>query len=237
MEDLRDVLGISFDAMHVLSPPITNLADRKRVLSRYDVPSPYILHVGHNGAYKNRAGVLEVFSRIKHEKTNSLFLVMAGPAPDDKLRNLVREKDIESQMLWIVGPSDELLSSLYANAELLLFPSLYEGFGWPPLEAMEAGVPVVCSNAASLPEVVGEAALMAPPDDYDELASLCLRVLTEDNLKNELVQKGYENLKRYSFEEFSENLRNVYDSLAPDLKESQRPNGTVSFAVSVDCEK
>jgi glycosyltransferase involved in cell wall biosynthesis len=138
---------------------------------------------------------------------------------------LAKQKEIDALVRWEVDPSDELLSTIYANAELLLFPSYYEGFGWPPLEAMEVGVPVVCSNAASLPEIVGDAALMAAPDDYDQLAALCERVLSDIMLRDDLVQKGYENLKRFSFEQFTANLQSVYSSLAPALKESQRPHG------------
>jgi glycosyltransferase involved in cell wall biosynthesis len=237
MSDLKEVLGVSPDLMRVLFPPITNLNDKRTEVSHEAMKSPYIFHLGHNGDYKNRMGVIQAFSKIKLVNQNKISLVMAGPAPDKKLRDLVETKGLESYVKWVIGPTDDLLSALYADAKLLLFPSIYEGFGWPPLEAMEAGVPVVCSNAASLPEIVGDAALMASHDDYAQLAALCERVLSDCNLRNDLVQKGYENLKRFSFEQFTANLQSVYSSLAPALKESQRPNETVSFAVSVNCEK
>jgi len=231
-KDLKEVLGDSSDSICVLSNPITYLRRKKCMPSDEHMQFPYVLHVGHNGDYKNRAGVLEVFFRIRQGQKTGVHLIMAGPTPSQNLHDKVKRNNMEDFVTWVVGPTDEHLGMLYAKADLLLFPSYYEGFGWPPLEAMEAGVPVVCSNAASLPEIVGNAALMASPDDYDQLALLCERVLTEDDLRKDLVRKGYENLKRYSFDKYSENLQGVYGSLVSSESCSRRSPEMVPKIVS-----
>ena len=130
--------------------------------------SVYILHVGNNSFYKNRAGVLRVFARI-HDKLG-IELKMAGPPPGPELTNLIRELRIERHVHFVINPEDDQLKLLYLKAALLLFPSIYEGFGWPPLEAMTCGCPVVCSTAGSLPEVVGDAALKCHAENYDQMA-------------------------------------------------------------------
>lgn len=173
--------------------------------------APQILHVGHNGSYKNRAGVLEVIACLRRRLRVGGVLV--GPPPGDDLRMRARELGVDDCVTWSIGVDDAELNRLYENAAVFLFPSRYEGFGWPPLEAMAAGLPVVCSSAASLPEVVGGAALMAEADDYDALASCCLRLLHDEGLRRRQIEAGYRNLERFSPEIFSGRLAVVYQSV------------------------
>ena len=102
---------------------------------------------------------------------------------------------------------------LYKQAELLLFPSLYEGFGWPPLEAMAHGCPVVCSTAGSLPEVVGKAALTCSPTDIDGLTQAVSRLLQNPELKNDLMARGTSNLQRFSLHRMGSQLVSLYEKL------------------------
>ena len=169
---------------------------------------PLLLHVGHNAPYKNREGVLRVASLVLRE--SPLRLVMAGPAPAPALCRLAEDLGLAGALEWRRDVSDAELQSLYRDASVFLFPSLYEGFGWPPLEAMAAGAPVVCSNAASLPEVVGSAALTAGPQDYAGLARHCLDLLRHPDLRAELVRRGYENVRRFTLERFARQLLTVY---------------------------
>ena len=115
----------------------------------------------------------------------------------------------ESQI--VVDPTDHVLRHAYAECSLLLFPSLYEGFGWPPLEAMANGCPVVCSDAASLPEVVGDAALQARADDVARLAEQCFRVLTDSDLSTALSEKGMQRAKQFSIERMGRDLITAYE--------------------------
>ncbi len=178
--------------------------------------SVYILHVGNNSFYKNRAGVLRVFARI-HDKPG-VELKMAGPPPGPELTGLIRELGLTRHVHFVVNPEDDQLRLLYLKAALLLFPSIYEGFGWPPLEAMVCGCPVVCSTAGSLPEVVGEAALKCHAENYDQMAENCIAVLEDAELTNKLVQKGYEQVKKYSLEQMANGLMSVYMKAITKLK-------------------
>jgi len=169
---------------------------------------PTVFHVGHNGHYKNRAGVIRVFARIRAQ--TAARLVMAGPPPTAALRDLVKAQQVEGDVVFVENPDDAQLFRLYQDAAVFLFPSIYEGFGWPPLEAMALGCPVVCSTAASLPEVVGDAALSAPVGDEDELARLCLAVLNDRNLADSLITKGRERASEFTVERMGEQLVEVY---------------------------
>lgn len=183
--------------------------------NRRESESAYILHVGNNSFYKNRAGVLRVFAKI-HDKLD-IKLKMAGPPPCPELINLMRELRIERHVHFVVNPEDDQLRLLYIKAALLLFPSIYEGFGWPPLEAMSCGCPVVCSTSGSLPEVVGEAALKSSAGDYDQMTEYCIAVLEDTKLANSLVQKGYEQAKKFSLDRMGRELLNVYMKAIPKL--------------------
>ncbi|MFC1605464.1 glycosyltransferase family 4 protein [Pseudomonadota bacterium] len=169
---------------------------------------PYILHVGNNGCYKNRKGVIRIFARVRQEL--KLRLVMAGPAPTDSIYSLVRDLLLEEFVDFVVTPDDSRLVELYENASVFLFPSLYEGFGWPPLEAMACGCPVVCSSAGSLPEVVGDAALTASAENEEQLADHCLAVLTDAGLASVMIGKGLEWSSQFSVERMRGDLERAY---------------------------
>jgi glycosyltransferase involved in cell wall biosynthesis len=110
--------------------------------------------------------------------------------------------------LGAVGDAD--LPAVYAAVDLLLFPSLYEGFGWPPLEAMASGTPVVCSRAGSLDEIVGDAALTADPEDVDTLAQHAAAVLTEGETRARLIARGLERAGRFNWDRTATEVLGVY---------------------------
>ena len=172
------------------------------------LPERFLFHVGNNADYKNRAGVLEVFARL--QDIPDLHLIMAGPEPSAALQRNAAQLD---RVIFRHDVSDGELSLYYKNAAAFLFPSRYEGFGLPVLEAMQAGCPVVCSNAASLPEVVGDAALSAPPDAADALAAHCRRVLDDAPLRAELILRGRRRAEHFSMERLSAELKEWYRSV------------------------
>lgn len=169
-----------------------------------------ILHIGNSGFYKNRATVIKVFAELS--KTYALKLVMAGGPPDSSLQLMIQELKLSEKISFVPHPDDQTLSQLYLSASLLLFPSYYEGFGWPPLEAMAFGCPVVCSNAGSLPEIVGDGALMTSPDDVAGLANHCDSVLNDAKRATNLIKAGLENVKRFSPESMAAKFLDLYDS-------------------------
>ncbi|HMP72043.1 MAG TPA: glycosyltransferase family 1 protein [Kiritimatiellia bacterium] len=177
----------------------------RRELLPPDVPRPYLLHIGHNAAYKNRNGAIEIFSRLRAE--SSLHLVMAGPPPDERTRS---RADEVGNVLFISGAGDEQLARLYQHAELLLFPSLYEGLGLPVIEAFALGCPVVCSHGGALAEVAGGAALTASVDDVEGMAGHCRRLLGDRDARVELVERGRARVAGYGLLEFGRKLRGWY---------------------------
>lgn len=180
--------------------------------ARRESDRPYILHVGNNGFYKNRVGVVRIFDRIRSE--TGCRLVLAGPPPDKIIQSTIRERSLDRDVEFVVDPDDAEIRSLYRMARLLLFPSCYEGFGWPPLEAMAWGCPVVCSRSGSLPEVVGKAALTADVENEAELALHCVRLLTDQGVADQLVSAGHAQVDRFSLDCFRNNLVEIYRSLA-----------------------
>jgi glycosyltransferase involved in cell wall biosynthesis len=172
---------------------------------------PLILHIGHNGQYKNRAGVLRIFAQVR--KSVACRLLLIGPTPSASLLKLVQGLALQNDAQFVEGVDDAALRNLYQRASLLLFPSLYEGFGWPPLEAMACGCPVVCSSEGSLAEVVGDAALTAPAADEAQLAQLCVSVLQDQDLASTLRVKGLQHVSQFTVERMGRALLAVYQQI------------------------
>lgn len=175
--------------------------------TRRESGPPVILHIGNSAAYKNRSGVLRVFASVRRMVDARLLLV--GPR-DSGLQNMGERLGASDFMEWREFVPEGELKGLYRSAALLLFPSLYEGFGWPVLEAMACGCPVVCSNAASLPEVAGKAALMAAPGDESALARHCVELLTNPVTRERLRHAGLERASRFTTGRMAEGLRKAY---------------------------
>ncbi len=179
--------------------------------SDMNADAPVILHLGNNGFYKNRVGVLRIFSMIRRKRRARL--VMAGPAPDSNLERLVRDLGLGGDVEFVVDPPIDALMALYRTASVFLFPSVYEGFGWPPLEAMAVGCPVVCSNVASLPEVVGDAALTGDPHDEQTMAQLCEAILDQNGLADELRARGLARAATFTPDKMGREIVSVYEEV------------------------
>ena len=214
--DLTEYLKIPDGKMSV----IYNGVDHS-IFKPYEVKildSPYILYVGSERPRKNLGRLFEAFTKLKGEFPE-LKLVKAGAAGRSKgyRRNVMRKLDslgITQDVIFIDPASKLELAHYYSSASLLAYPSLYEGFGLPPLEAMACGCPVVTSNTSSLPEVVGKAAIMVDPYDTDALTQAMRRVLTDDKLRGDMVGKGLEQAKRFSWEETARKTQEVYNKVA-----------------------
>jgi glycosyltransferase involved in cell wall biosynthesis len=155
------------------------------------VDGPFLLCVGNRKPHKNLQAAVEVL-RLLHARHPGLRLVVAGAPLDggDPVGHRAAEAEVAHLVRDVGAVSDDALRALYAGAACFLFPSLYEGFGLPVLEAMAAGAPVVAADRASIPEVTGDAGLLADPDDPVAFASAVERVLTDAALRDELVARG-----------------------------------------------
>jgi glycosyltransferase involved in cell wall biosynthesis len=171
-----------------------------------------VLHVGSDAFYKNRIGVLRVLGRVRQRLPARLALV--GPALSGDTARCADALGLRDHIEVHAAPTDADLAALYERAAVLLMPSLYEGFGWPALEAMASGCPVVCSTAGSLPEVVGAAALTAPPADEEALAGHVARVLSDGALAQELSAAGRERSRRFRLDDMARGLAEEYRAAA-----------------------
>lgn len=152
--------------------------------------APFLLVVGNRKPHKNLEASLRVLARLRAEQP-ALRLVAAGKhqAGDEPLSTRARALGLEDAVVDLGGMDDDVLRALYGRAECLLFPSYFEGFGLPLLEAMACGLPVVASNRASIPEAVGDAGLMVDADDWDAMAG-AVRSLRAGPLREEMVERG-----------------------------------------------
>lgn len=185
---------------------------RNRLLDTYNLNRPYILYVGAIGIHKNIMGILSAF-RILSNKT-SHHLVLAGPP--DSARNAALQFVAENHMsdrvhfLGYVDQTGNNLIDLYNGADLFVFPSFYEGWTSPPLEAMACGTPVITSNCSSLPETVAEAAIKIDPDNPEELANEMERVLSDKSLRDNLITMGMKHAASHTWEKAALKLINVF---------------------------
>lgn len=166
-----------------------------------------ILYVGNKKPHKNLEKLLYAFDKLKLK--DDCVLVLVGKSFDNykNLEDIAEKLDLNKQIVHTGFISDDELVSLYNLADVFVFPSLYEGFGLPPLEAMACGTPVVCSNTSSLPEVVGDAAYLIDPMDIASMAKGIDEVLVNSELRESLISKGFEQVKLFSWEKAVEDTR------------------------------
>jgi glycosyltransferase involved in cell wall biosynthesis len=196
-------------------------ADRQFIAERYQVNYPFMLYTGRISPHKNVVRIIEAFSALKAElekedRFTDLKLIIIGDEisshPD--LRRTVIRSGVENDVRFLGFVPIDVLRIFYDTAKVFVFPSLYEGFGLPPLEAMAHGTPVVTSNTSSLPEVVGNAAVLVNPENVFELMRALHRVLLDQPLRERLKQRGYEQAARYSWEGSVERILQVYREVA-----------------------
>jgi glycosyltransferase involved in cell wall biosynthesis len=188
------------------------------VKMKYNLPEKFFLFVGNIKPHKNLYNLLKAF-QIVLEKEINLKLVIVGEykkliTSDKKSFKLLDENPLLKDNSVFTGFIDkEELVLLYKNTSALVFPSFYEGFGIPPIEAMACSCPVISSNAASLPEVCNDAAIYINPNNIDDIANKMIAIISDSNLTSQLIEKGKENIRRFSNEIFSNNFEKVLNNL------------------------
>ncbi len=160
--------------------------------------------------YKNHGIALRACAHLRTMYGEPLQLLRLGP-PTPEFKAAVQDCGLEDITHYLVGVPGDHMPALYNRVDILLFPSLYEGFGWPPLEAMACGTPVVASNAASLPEVIGDAGLMCSPQDYAGLAQAMYTLLTENDFRLAVIERGLIQASRFSWEKVAQQTLAVYE--------------------------
>jgi glycosyltransferase involved in cell wall biosynthesis len=188
----------------------------ERVRIRYQLRDPFALYVGNIKPHKNLERLIDAFDRLRRQAGfDSLKLVIIGDeiSKYQGLRRAVHQYKLHKHVRFFGFVPVDTLSVLYRLASVFVFPSLYEGFGLPPLEAMASGTPVVTSNVSSLPEVVGDAAILVDPYDPDSIAEGMKQALTDSELRATLIARGLAKVREYSWEQSVVRIREVYEEV------------------------
>jgi glycosyltransferase involved in cell wall biosynthesis len=215
--DVIELLGASPDRVRVIYPGVDACFQRVQdartlaeVRQRYRLPEHFVLGVGTLQPRKNLQRLIEAYARLGADPDSKLVIVGGTGWMYEGIFRRVEELRLQDAVYFPGYAADEDLPALYTLADLFVFPSLYEGFGLPPLEAMACGTPVVTSNVSSLPEVVGDAALTVDPRDVGALANAMRRVLNEPSLRGAMVQRGLVQAQGFTWSRAAEELLRVY---------------------------
>jgi glycosyltransferase involved in cell wall biosynthesis len=190
---------------------VTDDAPLAAVRAKYGLDREFILCVGIYKPRKNHVGLLRAFQRLRQSGVNAQ-LAIAGPMAEGEsiLRRLATELGVAAHVVFTGFVDEPDLRALYSASSVCACPSFYEGFGFTALEAMACGTPVVCSSATSLPEVAGQGALYADPHNPEEIASQLCRIFSETDLRAALIERGWKNLQRFSWEDTAAQTLAVY---------------------------
>lgn len=208
-KDVIDILDIPEEKVWVTYNGVGDefrVIDNKNLLKdlrqRYKIPERFILFVGTVEPRKNLSMLVEAYHILNSRHRIKEPLVIAGGKgwKNEALRQSIKNLKLEDRIIFTGYVHDDDLPLLYNAATLFVYPSLYEGFGLPVVEAMACGTPVVTSNVSSLPEVAGEAALLVNPKDTEALASAIYRLLTDEDLRYKLRELGLQRAKRFTWE-------------------------------------
>ena len=182
----------------------------------FDVKDPYILYIGGFSLRKNVLGLIKAFSKVYKDLTKPYKLLLGGGLKDEgeKLFTFVKENNLQDKVIFCGYVKDEILPILYSGCEAFVYPSLYEGFGLPPLEAMSCKAPVITSNLTSIPEVTGDNAILINPYNIYELENSLVTLLNDEVLKENLREKGYLRSKEFTWAKTAQNTLDAYKSLA-----------------------
>ena len=227
--EIEKLFGIESNKIEVVYNAIDNRflnghatdADRQFLAQRYQVTYPFLLYAGRISPHKNLVRIIEAFSALKADLVKQdlypdLKLIIIGDElskhPD--LRRTVVRGGVQNDVRFMGFVPIEVLRIFYDLAKVFVFPSLYEGFGLPPLEAMAHGTPVLTSNTSSIPEVVGNAAVIVNPENVFEIMRALERVLLDQPLREKMRQRGYEQVKKFSWNDSARAILAAYEEIS-----------------------
>ena len=215
--ELTDIYGVPRERIRVVHQAARVVPGERRDRPLDD---DYFLFVGTVEPRKNLGALLDAWKIITARRGGKwpCRLVVAGGAGwrCPPAEEQARERGVEGDVVVLDYVPNDRLGAYYANAEALVYPSLYEGFGMPPLEAMIRGTPVIASSAPAIPEVVGDAALMVDPREPEAIAGAMMRIRDDRSLRDELVRRGLERAKMFSWRKTAEKTMDIYREVARD---------------------
>lgn len=225
---------VNTDKIHVIHPGVSYKSSSgrsfekiKEVLKKYGIEDNYILYVGTLEPRKNIMSLVKSMKEIWTETDISSKLVIAGKKGwlyqevfDEVLKN-----GVEDKVIFTGYVSDEHLPYIYSGADMFIYPSIYEGFGLPPVEAMACGIPVITSNCSSLPEAVEDAALLVDPYKVSDIKDAIKKVYQDNALRRTLISKGFERIKTLTWKATAENVLEIYDDMRVSNKKQEVKTG------------
>jgi len=199
-KDLIELYGIDEKKISVIHLGVdletfTNIKTKEKLYER-----PYLIYVGDRKGYKNFKSFIEAFSNSNILMSEFDIVTFGGGEFNKDEKNLFIKRGFSENQIRQVSGCDTLLSEHYKNAKALVYPSYYEGFGLPLLEAMSSGCPVICSNTSSLPEILNNSGLMFNPNNIDEIQTSIEAVVLSESMQIDLINKGLENVKSFSWD-------------------------------------
>lgn len=209
-------ISVTYNALDERFDASPSAHDIDMVRERYQLHHPFVLYVGNIKPHKNLVRLIDAFAGLRRDGFPDLTLLIIGDEISKlpALRHAVHSHKLHKHVRFLGFLSDETLAALYRMAAVFVFPSLYEGFGLPPLEAMASGTPVVTSNVSSMPEVVGDAAVLVDPHDTVDIKEGIKRVLTDAPLRESLRLKGLARARHFSWEDSVAQTLAIYREVA-----------------------
>jgi glycosyltransferase involved in cell wall biosynthesis len=185
-------------------------------LKKYRIDFDYFLYVGAYKPHKNIEGLVKAYNSLPDETKDRYKLVVIGKKDDrfPEVDLLIKKKKLTRHIIQIDNVEEAELVDIYNAAEIFIFPSFYEGFGLPPLEAMSCGTPIIASNTSSLPEILGQNALLIDPYNVNDLTEAIRFLLSDKDLKNNLKDKGLSHIKTFSWQKMAEETLAIYENVA-----------------------
>lgn len=228
--DLMDIYGlpedkvvVTYEAANERFQPHAGGADGGGIRQRYGIGGDYVLAVGNLQPRKNLVRLIAAYTRLRKARpdiTQQLVIVGKKAWMHDPILDFMRRSEWKHDIILTDYVPDEDLPGIYANASLMVYPSLYEGFGLPPLEAMACGTPVIVSDRSSLPEVVGDAGIKVDPLDVDGIAASMASVLLEPQVSRWFADRGLERARTFSWKKTASETAAVYEQVLREEREN-----------------
>ncbi|MCX7698061.1 MAG: glycosyltransferase family 4 protein [Candidatus Goldbacteria bacterium] len=204
---MQDLLKIPAEKISIIKEGVEEVFFKKHhkkqlqsIIKKYNLKLPYFFYSGSLSPRKNMLNVLKAFNCIKDTLPHNLYVTGGYSWRDNEVFEFIKDNKLENRVIKLGYIPDEDLVGLYKLADCYLYPSLYEGFGLPILEAQACGCPVITSNVSSCPEVAGDGALIVDPYNVKEIADAMELIVKNPKLKNKLIQAGKKNVRKYSWE-------------------------------------
>ncbi len=210
--DIEKILGINDDKIRVVYPSLVPTEFKSEPSINPVKIDKYILSVGTNEPRKNLKGLIKAYAKVPKKIRREYPLVITGRSGwmAANLDSMIKSLGIANEVIFTGFIEEPMLPHLFGHADVFCYPSLYEGFGFPPLEAMYYGAPVLTSNVASLPEVVGDAAILVNPYSTDEIAAGLIKLLTSESLRWELRDEGRVQAQKYIRNTFAQKMVEIF---------------------------